>query len=75
MTRLIDRMERDGLVTRARSTVDRRVVHVRITRKGRRLVEELAEPVRRLHLEQAEHLGPRTLATLNRGLVALLGEG
>ena len=34
VTGIIDRMEREGLVVRARSTEDRRVVHIRLTEKG-----------------------------------------
>ena len=36
VTGIIDRMEREGLVVRARSTEDRRVVHIRLTEKGAR---------------------------------------
>ena len=35
VTGIIDRMEREGLVRRERSTDDRRVVHIRLTRQGR----------------------------------------
>jgi len=43
VTRLIDRLERRGLVRRARTRTDRRVSLTRITAKGRALVEQ-AEP-------------------------------
>ena len=36
-TRMLDGLERDGIVERRPSTSDRRVVTVRLTRKGRRL--------------------------------------
>jgi DNA-binding MarR family transcriptional regulator len=46
VTGIIDRMEREGLVVRARSTEDRRVVHIRLTEKGARIAEEIAvEPM------------------------------
>ena len=35
VTGIIDRMEREGLVVRERSTEDRRVVHIRLTDEGR----------------------------------------
>jgi DNA-binding MarR family transcriptional regulator len=35
VTGIIDRMEREGLVVRARSTEDRRVVHIQLTDKAR----------------------------------------
>src|SRR3954471_22881633 len=37
VTGIIDRMEREGLVTRARSTEDRRVVKIKLTEKGQRI--------------------------------------
>jgi DNA-binding MarR family transcriptional regulator len=46
VTGIIDRMEREGLVTRERSKEDRRVVHIRLTPKGRALAGEIpVEPM------------------------------
>jgi DNA-binding MarR family transcriptional regulator len=46
VTGIIDRMEREGLVARARSTEDRRVVHIKLTEKGARLAREIpVEPM------------------------------
>jgi DNA-binding MarR family transcriptional regulator len=45
ITRLIDRLERKGLVRRRRSAADRRQVMVEITPEGLRLVNELDGPV------------------------------
>jgi DNA-binding MarR family transcriptional regulator len=46
VTGIIDRMEREELVVRARSTEDRRVVHIRLTEKGARIAREIAvEPM------------------------------
>ena len=42
VTGIIDRMEREGLVVRARSTEDRRVVHIRLTDKGAKIAREIA---------------------------------
>ncbi|RFC49835.1 MAG: DNA-binding transcriptional regulator [Verrucomicrobia bacterium] len=41
MTGLIDTLERDGLVTREPDTVDRRMMLVRLTAKGRSLLGEI----------------------------------
>jgi DNA-binding MarR family transcriptional regulator len=38
-TRLLDRLERDGLLTRSRDQKDRRIVHVRLTKAGIAAVE------------------------------------
>src|SRR4051812_34393151 len=46
VTGIIDRMERENLVTRERSKEDRRVVYIRLTSKGKRLAEEIpVEPM------------------------------
>jgi DNA-binding MarR family transcriptional regulator len=46
VTGIIDRMEREGLVVRERSTEDRRVVHIRLTDSGARIAREIAvEPM------------------------------
>jgi len=37
---IIDRMEASGLVIRTRSILDRRAVHLKITRTGRKLLEQ-----------------------------------
>src|SRR5258708_36392352 len=37
VTGIIDRMEREELVTRVRSTEDRRVVHIRLTDQGAKI--------------------------------------
>lgn len=41
VTGIVDRMEREGLVERKRSSDDRRVVHIRLTRKGHELARAL----------------------------------
>ena len=45
ITRLIDRLEKRGLVTRGRSPTDRRRVPVQITAGGLKLLGELDEPI------------------------------
>jgi DNA-binding MarR family transcriptional regulator len=41
LTRVLDQLERRGYLARKRSTRDRRVVELRLTRAGHRIVEEL----------------------------------
>jgi len=41
VTGIIDRMERENLVTRERSKEDRRVVYIKLTAKGRELAREI----------------------------------
>lgn len=46
VTGIIDRMEREGLVVRTRSTEDKRVVRIRLTEKGARIAREIpVEPM------------------------------
>ena len=73
VTRLLDRLERQGWVSRARELSDRRVVTARITNEGLRLLEELEEPVSALHARQLERLGDRDLPALRRLLQKVAG--
>lgn len=52
VTRLLDRLESGGLVSRERDKSDRRVVHTRISEKGRELLK-VATPFVRAAEEQA----------------------
>lgn len=64
-TRLLDRMERNGLISRAREAEDRRLVTTRLTRKGRELVDELDPIVARQHKSRLGHMSEKQLTTLN----------
>ena len=64
VTRLLDRMETRGLVSRHRGSADRRVVLARITDQGRRLAEALDGPVEDMHARQLGHLSEDELRTL-----------
>jgi len=64
ITRLLDRLEVRGLVTRNRDRADRRVITTRITEKGLRLLKDLDGPIEHLHVEQLGHLGDQRLRSL-----------
>ena len=64
VTRLLDRLERRGLVERWRDAQDRRVVRARITQEGLRSIAPLDEPVAELHVRQLRHLGEERLRVL-----------
>jgi DNA-binding MarR family transcriptional regulator len=68
VTRLLDRMEAAGLVTRERSAEDRRQTATRLTGKGRRAVDALDAPVAEEHRRRLAHLSEKQL----RDLVGLL---
>src|SRR5204863_8220824 len=57
VTRLLDRMERMGLIERHRSGDDRRFVTTRITEKGLKLVDRLDREIGGIHERQLGHLG------------------
>ena len=63
-TRLLDRMEEAGLVTRERSTTDRRLVTTRITRKGREIVDSLDDSADEQHEKALGHMSEQQLRTL-----------
>ena len=66
VTGIIDRMEREGLVSRARSKEDRRVVHIRLTPKGRELAARIPlEPMEMLRAA-LDALGPSDARDLLR---------
>ncbi|MEO8575104.1 MAG: MarR family transcriptional regulator [Gemmatimonadales bacterium] len=63
-TRLLDRMEDAGLVTRERSEADRRLVTTRITKEGKKLVDSLDDEVEAQHEKGLGHLGKKDLEKL-----------
>jgi DNA-binding MarR family transcriptional regulator len=68
MTRLLDRLEEQGLVHRRRNPENRRLVEVGITAAGRAVVDRLADAVRQCGRDQLGHLDAATL----RSLIAML---
>lgn len=66
ITRLLDRLEKRGLISRNREAEDRRTVLTRITNTGLRLLARLDEPILRAHHTLLGHLGPATLRKLTR---------
>lgn len=66
ITRLIDRLEADGLVTRHRVDHDRRLVLVRPTKKALELLAQMDQPLLDVHRQQLGHMSREELATLSR---------
>lgn len=64
VTRLLDRLEKAGLVSRVRSEEDRRLVHTHLTKQGRALVDSLDAPVAAEHRRRLGHLTRDQLRTL-----------
>lgn len=74
ITRLLDRLERRGLISRCRETKDRRMVMARITPDGLKLLARLDEPVGDAHRKQLGHLGRERLRALTELLHAARAE-
>ena len=70
ITRLLDRLEKRGLISRCRESKDRRMVTARITTEGSKLLTRLDEPVREAHRKQLGHLGRERLRALTELLRA-----
>jgi len=65
---VLDRLEKQGLVARIRSTEDRRVVRVELTGKGRDLVKKAPEVAQGLLVEGLEKLSISRLKNISQGL-------
>jgi len=70
ITRLLDRMEKRGLISRSRETIDRRMVIAKITSTGLELLARLDKPVQDTHRAQFGHLGEKRLKELSELLAA-----
>lgn len=66
VTRLLDRLEKRGLVRRERKSADRRVILASILPAGLELLARLDEPIRDLHRQALGPLGERNLGSLIR---------
>ena len=64
ITRLLDRLDARGFVSRSRDTEDRRTVLARITPQGMRLLARLDDPIQDAHRRVLGHLGRERLAEL-----------
>jgi DNA-binding MarR family transcriptional regulator len=64
ITRLLDKLERRGLIGRERPPDNRREVRIGITESGLALLEQLREPIRECHGRQLGHLSRKELDEL-----------
>jgi DNA-binding MarR family transcriptional regulator len=73
ITRLLDRLEARGLLTRTRDTRDRRVVASRITPDGLALLAHIDGPLLEFHRKQLAHMTPEQMQTVTDILEAIRG--
>lgn len=71
VTRMLDRLEKQGWASRARQPTDRRVVVARITNDGLRLLERLEARVAALHARQLDGLRSNEVPVLRQLLQSL----
>lgn len=64
ITRLLNRLEKRGLVARARGKGDRRVIHGKITTAGLKLLREMDAPVEQHGRAMLKHVGQEKLQKL-----------
>lgn len=64
LTRLLDRLEANGLVEKARDSSDRRVVNVKITRAGLEHIDAASKSVSRRIQAALKPVGPKKLEQL-----------
>ena len=68
---IVDRMEEHGLVDRVRNEIDRRVVHVAISERGRAVAEEFGGPKRIQMQRLLGTMTPEDLRDVIRGAEAV----
>ena len=64
LTRMLDRLEEQGMIARSRSTGDRRSVLIGITAAGLAVLDRIAEPLGECHEQQLGHLSSAELKSL-----------
>ena len=68
VTGIIDRLEQKGLVTRSRTSPDRRVITVELTESGRTLAENAPPPIQQKVIEGLERLPQSEMEKIVLGL-------
>lgn len=74
VTRLMDRLERDGLIARVHDGHDRRVVRVLLTEHAKKQLAAIDAPLVALHRSQFSHLPDNEIRTLIRLLKKVRGD-
>ena len=64
ITRLVDRLERRGLLARNRDSKDRRIITVRITEAGQKMLKDLDRPMEESNRNRLSHMDKAELRKL-----------
>ena len=71
VTGIIDRREQKGLVSRARTSLDRRVITIELTEEGRKLAQYAPPPMQRKIVEGLKKLPPSEIEQIVLSLAKL----
>lgn len=75
MTRMLDRLQQKGLVTRERDTSDRRLIFLRLTAAGESLIPKIRPALRRALKRHLAGFTAEEIASLKRYLSRLIENG
>jgi MarR family multiple antibiotic resistance transcriptional regulator len=75
MTRMLDRLQQKGLVSRERDTGDRRLVFLRLTRAGESLIPKIRPALRRALRRHLAGFTPDEIDSLKRYLGRIIENG
>ena len=75
MTRMLDRLQEKGLVSRERDTGDRRLVFLRLTHAGESLIPKIRPALRRALRRHLAGFKPEEVASLKRYLSRIIENG
>ena len=75
MTRMLDRLQEKGLVSRERDTGDRRLVFLRLTQAGERLIPKIRPALRRALRRHLAGFTPDEIDSLKRYLGRIIENG
>ncbi|WP_430389895.1 MarR family winged helix-turn-helix transcriptional regulator [Dyella sp. 20L07] len=74
MTRMLDKLESQGVLTRNRSDEDRRVIHIALTDHGHALAEEISNIAPQALNQRLRHFNKTEFAELKRLLTKFIGD-
>ena len=72
VVRILDRMERDKLITRERSEVDRRAYHFFLTDKAKKACMKLEDHANKVNQQATEGMVKKDVMQLNKLLLAVI---
>lgn len=70
--RLLDRLERDGFIVRERSGTDRRVIYIKLTNEGDKLISDLLPIGEKFNDDLLEGISEEDLAVYDKVLKKMI---